>query len=383
MKIRPLLSATARDAFAAKNLAPLSGFTTNGASNDQRFTSDSLYANWSATFAQNRGRVSFGGRYDDVSARNSTKNAGIDPITFDGVVTSSIEGALRRTTPQGGISYRITNPVSVYMLYSQSVNPRVTFQPARTAAREVTLSNRYQQDGLPAPDLDSKPWGALLEPEFGQSFEYGVKTDLFGEKVMVNVAYYLIDKKNVSRGKSSADPDSAVGFLDLSGAERARGVDIDFYARPVRELQIGGGGLFNKTEIVAVNATTVPTPLATTLAANTGPNAPYSLLGRRTPNAAKYSGNAYARYEFSQGQLKGAGLGLSYVYMAPRREGDTLRWSQSWSRFDANASYRTKLFHRATSFSLVVKNLTDRIYRVDRDTYAQPRTFVGTVGLEF
>ncbi|WP_414664425.1 TonB-dependent siderophore receptor [Horticoccus sp. 23ND18S-11] len=376
-------STAARDAFAQRNLVPLHRFASNGANNDQRFTSDAFYANWSATFNKNRGRVAIGGRFDDVSARTSTKNPGINPITFDGIVTSTIEGARQRTTPQGGISYRVTDPVSVYMLYSQSVNPRVTFQPGRTAARETQLINRYQQDGLGAPNLDALPWGQLLEPEFGKSFEYGVKTDLFENKAMINVAYYIIDKKNVSRGKGAADPDSAAGFLDLSGAERARGIDIDFYIRPVRELQIGGGGLFNKTEIVAVNATTVATPLATTFAANTGANAPFSLLGRRTPNAAKYSGNAYARYEFASGPLKNAGFGLSYIYMAPRREGDNLRWSESWSRYDVNASYRTKLFNRTTSFSLVVKNATSREYRVDRDTFAQPRTFVGTMSLEF
>jgi outer membrane receptor protein involved in Fe transport len=376
-------STAARDAFAARNLTPLSGFASNGANNDQRYTSDAVYANWSATFHQNRGRVSFGGRFDDVSARNSTKNPGTNSIGFDGVVTSTIEGARQRTTPQGGISYRVTNPVSVYMLYSQSVNPRVTFQPARTAARDTQLLTRYQQDGLPAPNLDEKPWGTLLEPEFGKSFEYGVKTDLFGERAMINVAYYVIDKKNVSRGKPAADPDSAVGFIDLSGQERARGIDIDFYVRPVRELQIGGGGLFNKTEIIAVNATTLASPLATTFTANTGANVPFTLLGRRTPNAAKYSGNGYVRYEFSQGALKNTGLGLSYIYMAPRREGDAQRWSESWSRFDFNASYRTKLFNRATNFSVVVRNATAREYRVDRDTFAQPRQFVGSVGVEF
>lgn len=377
------VSTAARDAFAARNVLPLDRFTTNGANNDQRFTSNSFYANWSATFLKNRGRLAVGGRYDDVSARNSTKNSGVNPITFDGVVTSSIEGARTRTTPQAGLSFRVTDPISLYVLYSQSVNPRVTFQPARTAARETSLLTRYQQDGLPAPDLNALPWGALLEPEFGRSFEYGVKTDLFQNKVMVNLAYYVIDKKNVSRGKAAADPDSAAGFLDLSGAEQARGLDLDFYARPIRELQIGGGGLYNKTEIVAVNPTTVATPLATTFAANTGPNAPYTLLGRRTPNAAKWSGNGYVRYEFSRGALKGAGVGISYIYMAPRREGDTLRWSESWSRWDANASYRTRVMNRMTSFSLVVRNATDRFYRVDRDTYAQPRQFVGSVGFEF
>ncbi len=373
----------ARDAYARRNVGPLGRFTPNGTVSDQRFMSNAFYANWAAAFHENRGRLSVGGRFDDLSARSSTKTSGINPITFDGVTTSSIEGARKRTTPQGGISYRVTNPVSVYMLYSQSVNPRVSFQPARTAARETLLRDRYQLDGLAAPNLDSKPWGQLLEPEYGRSFEYGVKSDLFGEKVMINLAYFVIDKKNISRGKGSEDPDSEVGFLDLSGAERARGLDVDFYMRPVRELQVGGGGLYNRTEIVAANATTIASPLATTFAANTGPAVPYSLLGRRTPNAPKYSGNAYARYEFSSGPLKGVGTGLSYIYMGVRRDNDILRWNNSWSRFDFNASYRTKLLNRTTSFGLVIRNLTSRIFRVDRDTYAQPRQFVGSVGVEF
>ena len=59
------------------------------------------------------------------------------------------------------------------------------------------------------------------------------------------------------------------------------------------------------------------------------------------------------------------------------------RWSESWSRFDFNVSYRMKLLNRSTNFGLVVRNLSDREYRVDRDTFAQPRQFVGSVGVEF
>jgi len=43
------------------------GFRTNGSNNNQRFTSNAFYANWAATFLQKRGRISIGGRYDDVT----------------------------------------------------------------------------------------------------------------------------------------------------------------------------------------------------------------------------------------------------------------------------------------------------------------------------
>ena len=66
----------------------------------------------SATFLKNRGRLAVGGRYDDVSARNSTKNSGVNPITFEGDVTSTIEGARTRATPQAGLSFRVTEPVT-------------------------------------------------------------------------------------------------------------------------------------------------------------------------------------------------------------------------------------------------------------------------------
>jgi len=67
----------------------------------------------------------------------------------------------------------------------------------------------------------------------------------------------------------------------------------------------------------------------------------------------------------------------------PRREGDALRWSEGWNRWDANASYRTRLFKCPATLNLVVRNVTDRVYRDDRDTFAQPRQFVGSISTEF
>jgi outer membrane receptor protein involved in Fe transport len=377
------VSIAARDAFARRNLPPLARFTGRDIT-DRRTTTNALYANLSATFLGHRGRLSLGGRYDDMSASSTTKNDGTNPIGFGGAVTDVQAAKRSRGTPQAGLSFRIADPVTLYALYSQSLHPFVGLQPARTSNREKALLDRYRQDGLPAPNLDTLPWGQLRDPQVGVSYEFGIKTELFANKAMVNIGFFTIDKENISRTKPDTDPDSVVGFVDFTGVERARGVDVDFYARPWRGLQLGGGGLYNRTEIVAANSRTLFEPLAVASGANNGPSVTYSPVGQRLPDAPKWSGNGYVRYEFQKGATKGLRIGANYVYVGARREGtDVLRWSEAWSRWDVNASRETTLWRRRTTFGLVVRNATNRIYRVDRDIFAPRRQFIGSVDFEF
>lgn len=374
-------STAGRDAFARRNLPPLSRFTSSGEATDRRHAANAINANWSVSFLANRGRLVLGGRYDDISARVATKHVKTNPIGFDGPITTWTAGTISRATPQAGLSLRVAEPVTVYALYSQSVYPLVSFQPARDPALVARLLERYEQDGLPAPNLDALPWGQFFDPQYGESLEYGMKTELFRSKLMLNLSYFIIDKKNIARPKPDADPDSAATFNDFTGTEKATGVDVDFYARPLPGLQIGGGGLYNQTEIVAADPGAIPSLLATNFN-DAAPRTTFSRIGLREPNAPKWSGNAYLRYEFQNGAAKGIGLGISFNYMGARREENILRWSEAWSRWDVNASYRRKLLERPTSFSLVVRNVTDRVYRVDRDTFAQNRQFVASVALE-
>ena len=377
-------STAARDAFASRNIhSSLDNFTGGGSGADNLFKSNALYANWAASFHERKGRFSIGGRYDDFEGETRRFDTGTDPYILTGDVTQQFEGSRDRVTPQLGLSYRVADPVTLYALYSESIDPRIKFQPLRTASNETNLLKAYADLGLPAPDLDSKPWAELLEPEYGTSYEVGLKADLFDRKLSFTVALFTIERHNISQNVSSGDPDSAVRFQELIGAMRARGVDTDFYFRPMPELQIGGGFLYNDTEILEAPDSVLRLPYATTFGANDGPATfVYSQIGRPIPNAAKWSGNGFIRYEFSAGKLKGFGLGAYYTYIGDRVEGGT-SWSEGWDRIDLNFSYRTKIGGHATSFALVVKNLADKFYRVDRDTLAQGRSFVGTTSIEF
>ena len=92
-------------------------------------------------------------------------------------------------------------------------------------------------------------------------------------------------------------------------------------------------------------------------------------------NAPRWSGSLTGRHAISSGALKGAAWGASWTYMGVRRENDTLRWSEAWYRYDIFASYRAKIFERPVTFSVNVKNLLDRTFRVDRDTFAAGREY--------
>jgi outer membrane receptor protein involved in Fe transport len=378
-------STAARDAFAARNVRSLSQFTSGGSINDALTESRSFYGNWAASFNESRGRIAVGGRYDSFSAETRTRSGGTDPYALDGAVTNTSTGSRNRATPQAGLSYRVTDAITIYSLYSESVNPIIRFQPARTVARENTLNLAYAEMGLPAPDLSSKPWGEMLEPEYGTSFEAGVKTDLFENKVSASVALFTIDRKNIAQTVGSGDPDRSVSFLELVGAMRARGVDVDFYVRPTPGLQIGGGFLYNDTQILKAPLVMQNAAYATGFTGNNGPQTiVYDPVGKPLANAAKWSGNGYVRYDWSSGALQGFGAGLYFTYLGPRADSNTAATrNEDWNRFDLNLSYRTKIREHRVSYAIVVKNLADKFYRVDRDTFAQGRSFLFSASFEY
>lgn len=326
---------------------PINSYATSFSSNS------SFYSSLTTTFLNKRGLFLAGGRYDDVRGGSTSTPRNLDTGVL-GPQTGR-EGTTDRVTPQAGVSFRFAEPVTGYVMFSQSVNPRIAFQPLRTEAAEQRIIETYETAGLPVPDFNSLPWNDALDPEFGTSIEYGVKWELFQRRLQGTVAVFDIERRNISTPVEGTLGSTGVGFRELAGKTRARGVDLDLAWSPVRDFQIVGGMLFNETEIVF--------------------DTTRSEIGRRMRNAPKWSGSLTSRYAFSTGALKGAAVGASWTYMGLRRENDTLRWSEGWNRSDIFASYRRKFGQYPVSFAFNVKNLFDRTFRVDRDTFAAAREF--------
>ena len=352
------VSAAAKDLWYGLNQPPLEPLPI--AALGRNFSSNSsIYSSLTTTFLKKRGLILVGVRQDEV--KGGTFAQPVNRVTGAFGTPTRNEGMTNRVTPQAGASFRFTDPITGYVMFSQSVNPRIAFQPLRTPVAEERLFNTFTAAGEPVPDFDALPWGNLLDPEYGTSVEYGFKWELLQRKVQGTVAAFNIERRNVSTAIDGTLGAAGVGFRNLAGKTRARGIDFDIAYSPTRNLQIVGGLLFNETEVLFDSAA--------------------SEIGKRMRNAPKWSGNFTSRYAISRGALTGAAFGASWNYMGPRREGDPLRWSEEWNRFDIFASYRRRFGAYPVSFAVNVKNLLDRTFRVDRDTFAAGREFRFSVTL--
>jgi iron complex outermembrane receptor protein len=206
-------------------------------------------------------------------------------------------------TPRYGVVYRFTPGVSGY--YSRSE----TFTPIFSA----------------------NPDGRTFSPPTSEQDEVGAKFDILKGKISATLAYY----KRTNLNTITNDPDpirASAGYRIQIAGDELEGYEADIYINPIPELQIIIGG----SKMDAKN-----------------------LSGLLTRDVPKNQGSVLARYEFSQGPLKGLGIGAGYVSRG-RRPGDTGNtfWLPKYNSFDAFATYTWQKY----SFNLRVDNLEDEYY---------------------
>ncbi|OBQ57412.1 TonB-dependent receptor [Tamlana sp. s12] len=127
-----------------------------------------------------------------------------------------------------------------------------------------------------------------FDPEEANQLEFGVKTNLFSNRLNATVSYYDIKVKD----QVITDPDSP--FNKIQGGEVvSRGFEIEVNANPLDGLNIRAGFSNNFSE--------------TTKSDNT------NILNRRPLEAGPETlYNFWANYEFQEGLLNGFGAGLGF-----------------------------------------------------------------------
>jgi iron complex outermembrane receptor protein len=130
-----------------------------------------------------------------------------------------------------------------------------------------------------------------FKPEQANQYEFGLKTNLYKDIISTTISYYNIDVTD----KVMTDPTTYISSIQ-GGEVNSNGVEISFTANPIKGLNVIAGYSYNDSEV-------------------TKDIIDDSYLGYRPEQAGPSTlVNFWANYSFSDGTLKGFGLGFGGNY---------------------------------------------------------------------
>ncbi len=225
---------------------------------------------------------------------------------------------VRSTTGQFGVVYDLTQRLSAYASWSQSVLPN-----AVTHVDETGESN--------------------LPPEKGLQYEGGLKFETPDHTFYGSIDGYYINRSNVQVATGRTFPTNGEAIWRVDGEQHSEGVEVELQWHPVPYWQVQAGTALGKAFIAASdkNPETIGTDLI---------------------NAPRVTANFWTRYNIPTGNLKGLGFGLGVVYVGKQWAGGASTpiyfVLPAWTRVDAAVYYKWRRY----AFYLNVSNLLDKQY---------------------
>ncbi|NLS74363.1 TonB-dependent siderophore receptor [Bradyrhizobium brasilense] len=221
-----------------------------------------------------------------------------------------------KVLPLGGAIFKLTDQVSLYASYTQSLKPTSTIAPLTGG---VVI-------------------GSNIAPEEGTQWETGVKFD-FNKQISGTLALYDIDKKNVLVSQLNA----TTGIVEYrtAGKVRSRGVELDVTGRLTDNWSMIGSYGYTDARV-----TEDPT-----------------LAGKALQNVALNTASLYLVYDFGTtlpGRLR-LGGGARYVGDRPGDAANSFVLP-AYTVADVFATYETKVQSFSVIYQFNVKNLFDTVY---------------------
>lgn len=270
-----------------------------------------FYAMLQGGFFDDRLRTLAGVRYDDIEGGLTDFRSG--NRTENPKVTN--------TTPQLGALFKVTEPLSVFALYSESFTP----------------------------NLQVNPDGSTFDPATGKGTEFGFKLDMMDNRLSATLSFYEIEKDNIVRidqEAQQADPPE-LRFV-TSGSEKSQGVDLDIVYTPTDNYQL----VFSYAHIAEAK-----------VVSNT--DAPQT-EGMRLPSSPENSLSIWNKYTFTEGRLEGVFVGAGYTHQDAARlnVNSTAQVTPSYDRIDLLAGYSGRIGENPYRVELKVNNITDELYNL-------------------
>jgi iron complex outermembrane receptor protein len=214
--------------------------------------------------------------------------------------------------------------------------------------------------------------GSTIDPEIGEQFEAGLKTELFDRRLTTTLAYYHLAKENImTRDPNSPDPSARTAI----GQARSQGIELDMIGQITDGFSLIGNYAYTDARITK----------------------DYSgLQGNKMNNVPEHSGSMWLKYEIQNYEpLKGWSAGLG-MFASGQRQGDDANTFAlpGYARLDAFAAYRYDFKGTRLTTQFNIRNLLDKTYYESTDPFqnAPPRVGIypgaplmamGSIRLEF
>ncbi|MBE9157484.1 TonB-dependent siderophore receptor [Nodosilinea sp. LEGE 06152] len=229
----------------------------------------------------------------------------------------------------------------------------IVYQPSDEHALYASYSRSFLQSVGTAFD------NTLFEPERGNQYEVGIKSDWLNNRLSTTLALYQITRTNVL----TEDPINP-NFSVQTGEQRSRGVELTATGEILPGWNIVAGYAYTDAQITADN----------TLA-----------VGNRLNNVPEHAASLWTTYEIQEGSLQGLGFGLGLFYVGDRQgDLDNSFRVPGYTRTDASVFYKRENFR----VGLNLENLFNITYFEAAESplrvfYGAPFTVRGTVSWSF
>ncbi|MHA7941677.1 TonB-dependent siderophore receptor [Formosa sp. 3Alg 14/1] len=208
---------------------------------------------------------------DITSTLSAMASVRFDQFDNEGDITNNDDDYDQfAVSPKFGLLYQpIADKLSVFANWQNgftNIGPQLVGDPNATTGQE--LKN--------------------FEPEQANQFEFGVKTNLFNNRLNATVNYYNILVNN----RLMTDPNDVFGKIQ-DGEVSSKGFELEINANPVNGLNIRAGYSYNDSEIKKASTA--------------------STIGERPVEAGSdIVYNLWADYIFETGAIKGFGIGAGF-----------------------------------------------------------------------
>ena len=241
-------------------------------------------------------------------------------------------------SPNLGVIYQPNSKLSVFASYSES------FQPNNQSVNTITGETNN------------------VAPSEGEQYEIGLKGSFWDDKLNFNLAYFDITRSNIPSGT-----EPGTGVTLINGEEISQGIELDTNVQFANGLNLIFTYAYIDAEI------------------SEGTN-----KGKTPRNVPKRSASLWATYEFTDGNLKGLGLGGGAIYSGKRFANSSNSFElDSYTTFDATVFYYQPINKESQlRIQVGVKNITDEEYYIPNSNtlgigVGEPKTIFASVGLEF